>query len=265
VSPWAAEEIFMLFRLFKNAAMVCVALCASVGAPLTAQEDSLALAEKEPLQTFWIWQVMSKVQPGRIEEDMNRAFSQNLNTSFLFTSGSSTVSPVNVMHTYNRIIFFGSYNTNLPFLQGLGFLSSVPIGGARRTFHEITLGIGYAFVNTPRFRLYPAFALTTTLDQFMFSEKRDSLKLLLEKPLTSRAVTIERLGIIIEFALGADYRFPLASFDFYVMAKVGYNYESRVGGIWDASFGRNSTLDGNWFSRRGVFFQIGVGIGTGRQ
>jgi hypothetical protein len=245
----------MLFRLFKNAAIVCVALCACTGAPLTAQEDSLALADKEPLQTFWIWQVMSKVQPGRIEEDMNRTFSQNLNASFLFTSGSSTISPVNVMHTYNHILFFGSYNTNLRFLQGLGFFSTTPILASTnfaitRNFHELTLGIGYAFINTPRFRLYPAFAATTTLDQFTFSENNDSLKVLLSKPLTQRTVTTEIPGVILEFCVGADYRFPLESFDFYLMTKVGYNYVPPYI---------------TWFNRRGIFLQIGVGLGTGRQ
>lgn len=256
----------MLFRLFKNAAIVCVALCASVSVPLTAQEDSLAVMSKEPSQTFLIWQVMSKVQPGRLEEDFNRTLSQNLNSSFLLTSGSSTISPINFMFNHNRIIFFGAYTTNLRFLQGLGFFSTTPIlVGANRVFHEISLGIGYAFINTPRFRLYPAFAATSTLDGFTFGQQSDSLKNLLATPISSRTVTLERFGTILEFAIGADYRIPVATYDFYIMAKVGYNYEPQFGGNWSGALGRSVIADGNWYSRRGIFLQIGVGLGTGRQ
>lgn len=244
-----------MFSRFCSSAVIALALlCASFCGILQAQDDTLATIRKEHSQIFWIWQVMSKVQPGRVEDDMNRTYSQKLNSSFSLASGSSTISPINVMLNYNRIIFFGGYNSNLRFLQGLGFFSTTPYLGSSdfavtRVFHEITLGIGYAFINTPRFRLYPAFAATTALDLLTFSPNRDSLQSIFAKPLTSHSVTQELQGTILEFSIGADYRIPLLAFDFYVMTKIGFNYEPA---------------DNRWFSRRGIFFQIGVGVGTER-
>ena len=80
------------------------------------------------------------------------------------------------------------------------------------------------------------------------------------------SVSLQRFVGIPEIAVGADYRFPtdLDNYDVFVVAKVGYNFIS-FDSPWTHGGRAIADTDAAWFSRRGVFFQIGIGFGTERQ
>ena len=75
--------------------------------------------------------------------------------------------------------------------------------------------------------------------------------------------TMERDAGGVEFAVGADYSFPLEYGDVYIMAKAGYALSALGSWTHEGSIVPDANI--NWFSRRGVFFQIGIGFGTERQ
>jgi hypothetical protein len=74
-------------------------------------------------------------------------------------------------------------------------------------------------------------------------------------------ILLEIYGHVIELALGADYRVPLTHFDMYIMAKLGFNFDP-AGLAVNASTSANR---GAWVSRNGIFFQLGIGLGTERR
>lgn len=255
----AAEETFMFFRLFTKIALVGVVFGASVYAPLQAQQDSTAQVPTKSDRPFWIWQVLAKSQPGKIEESFNQRIAQDMNTDApQFRSGSLIMAPLNIMWNHNRWISFAGYYFNGGFISG----GSSRAGNftITRNFHEVSWGVGYAIINTPRFRLYPALSATIATDIFTISQVT-SLTALLSTTSSPRSINLQRNGSIYELAIGADYSFPLEYGDVYIMAKVGYNFDSAN---WESGGRQLTDTDSNWFSRRGIFFQIGVGFGTER-
>ncbi|MBL7992152.1 MAG: hypothetical protein JNN25_12020 [Candidatus Kapabacteria bacterium] len=164
-----------------------------------------------------------------------------------------TFSPINVMWNHNRWLLFGSY-----FTGGASVGRDTSIS---RVLHEVTLGFGYVAINTPRFRLYPMVGATGTIDLITITQPTTFNALLAGS--NPYSFTVQRGGGVLEVAIGADYSVPLEYGDIYVMTKIGYNFEA--GANW--AYGGQSLpdTDSNWFSRRGIFFQIGVGFGTGRQ
>jgi hypothetical protein len=177
-----------------------------------------------------------------------------------FRSGSFIVAPFNVMWNHNRWMIFGSYYFAF---AGLDFISTGSSSTrdfiGKRSFYEITQGVGYAVVNAPRFRLYPSVAFTVSTDVFTITKPTSLTSLL--STVNPRSIILQRNGVIYELAVGADYSFPLEYGDVYIMAKVGYNFDNAG---WESGGQQLTDTDPNWFSRRGVFFQIGVGLGTER-
>ncbi len=151
---------------------------------------------------------------------------------------------------------FGGYYFTLGFISGGA--STRDFTGTRN-FHEITQGVGYAVVNAPRFRLYPSVAFTVATDILTITQPNSLTSLL--STVNPRSIMLQRNGVIYELAAGVDYSFPLEYGDVYIMAKVGYNFD--IAG-WESGGQRLTDTDPNWFSRRGIFFQIGVGLGTER-
>lgn len=251
----------MFFRLFIKVALVGIVFGASLYAPLQAQQDSTAQTPTKSDRPFWIWQIMSKTQPGKVEDDFNQRIAKDMQGEMpQFRSGSFIIAPFNVMWNHNRWMIFGSYYFAL---AGLNFISTGSSSTrdfiGKRSFYEITQGVGYAAVNTPRFRLYPTLAFTVATDIFTITQPTSLTSLL--STVNPRSITLQRNGIIYELAVGADYSFPLEYGDVYIMAKVGYNFD---GAGWESGGQQLTDTDPNWFSRRGVFFQIGVGLGTER-
>ncbi|MCU0424594.1 MAG: hypothetical protein MUF71_03090 [Candidatus Kapabacteria bacterium] len=227
-----------------------------------AQEDSAKT------KFLWIWQTMGKVQPTPVNTGLGDYFQRTLNIpsrAASFPSESFAVSPFNLMLTYEKLVLFCGYSANLGLLQPFGFYSTagrvvnVSNYGVNRTYHELTFGIGYAVINTPRFRLYPNVAFTSTLDHFMlrYAPTRDSMY---TAPHPA-PIAVELYGHLLEFALGADYRLPLAYFDMYIMAKVGFNFDPALALVNSPNYPER----GAWVSRRGIFFQLGIGLGTERR
>lgn len=254
----------MFFRLFTKAALACAILIASIYAPLQAQQDSTTQAPQKSDRPFWIWQYMAKSQPGGMEDGFNQRLAKDLKGDTpQFGSGFFVIAPFNIMWNHNRWILFGSYYFAAPYVQLIGpgeRLSTNEYRGSR-FFHEITTGVGYAIVNAPRFRLYPSIAFTGASDIITITEKTSFTSLLAN--LNERSITFERsASIISEIAIGADYSFPIEYGDIYIMTKIGYNFHG--GGRWTVGASIMEDTDPNWFSRRGVFFQIGVGFGTER-
>lgn len=201
---------------------------------------------------------MSKTQPGKVEDEFNQRLAQDMPGSApSFRSGSFIIAPFNIMWNHNRWMIFGGYYPSVDVISGS--ITTKDYTGTR-TIHEITQGVGYAVVNMPRFRLYPTLASTLAIDMFEITRQASFSSLL--SSVNQQSVVFERTTSVLELAVGADYSFPLEYGDVYIMAKVGYNFDISAG--WSAGKQRLTDTDPNWFSRRGVFFQIGVGFGTER-
>jgi hypothetical protein len=255
----------MFFRLFTKVALVGVVFSASLYVPLQAQQqDTLVSVPKTTSRPFWIWQILGKFQPSRYEY----SFTERLNSLGavpLISSGGFTVSPFNIQWNHNSWIlsagYAPGYSRNIWRLQDtLPFDTLSGTFTVTRVFHEATVGIGYALVNSPRFRLYPSIAALGMIDIITITEQTSFARLL--RTLNPRSITLEGRGIALELGVGADYRFLLEYGDLYLMAKIGYNLELYR--EWAASGQPLGDTYPNWFSRRGIFFQIGVGFGTER-
>lgn len=254
----------MLFRIGGKITFLALGLMFAT-LHLQAQE---AEGDSTKTQFRWIWQTMGKVQPSPVNPGLGEYFQRVLNVpaqSASFPSESFAVSPFNLMLTHDKLILFCGYNANLRLLQPFGFYSTasqvvrVSNYSVNRSYHELTFGIGYAIVNTPRFRLYPNVAFTSTLDNFwiQYAPKPDSMA---TAPYPASQF-VEISGHIIELALGADYRLPLTHFDMYIMTKLGFNFEPLALAV-NAS---NNAGRGAWVSRSGIFFQLGIGLGLGTE
>jgi hypothetical protein len=255
----------MFFRLFTKAAFACAIVFASVYAPLQAQQDSTVQVPTKSDRPFWIFQITGKYQSigGESNLSLNTRLAQDLpnagsNVS-VFTGGNRLlISPFNLMWNHNRWIVYAGYNLASYNNIAPGFSSTNYT--AASSSNELIYGVGYALINTPRFRLYPMLGNYGTFDNITISQV-SSLSTLL-KTFDDRSISLQRNGGLLEFAVGADYSFPLEYGDVYIMAKVGYNWEA--GAFWSSNGKILTDTDPNWLSRRGVFFQIGVGFGTER-
>lgn len=250
----------MFFRLFTKVALVGIVFGASAYAPLQAQQDSTVQVPTKSDRPFWIWQFSGKYQSfgGENNASLNTRLAQELpgnGRKPSVESGNAVyISPLNAMWNHNRWIIYAGYN----------FGGTFPVVGSEysisRSSQELIYGVGYALINTPRFRLYPMLGNYGAIDIITISQISSFSTLL--KTLDQRSITIQRFGGLLELAVGADYSFPLEYGDVYIMAKVGYNWEA--GAFWSSNGSTLTDTDPNWLSRRGVFFQIGVGFGTER-
>ncbi len=250
----------MFFRLFKKVALACAIVFASAYAPLQAQQDSTAQAPQKSDRPFWIWQISGKYQSfgGENNASLNTRLAQELpgnGTKPSVGFGNTLyISPFNAMWNHNRWIIYAGFN-----FGGI-FPGSTSEYTISRSSQELVYGVGYALINTPRFRLYPMLGNYGAIDLITISQVSSFSTLL--KTLDQRSITFQRFGGLLELAVGADYSFPLEYGDVYIMAKVGYNWEA--GAFWSTNGQTLTDTDPNWLSRRGVFFQIGVGFGTER-
>lgn len=258
------RRLFMFFRLFTKVALVGIVFGACMYAPLQAQQDSSVQVPTKSARPFWIWQYMAKSQPGGVEDGFNQRLAKDLKGDVpQFRSGAFVISPFNIMWNHNRWILFGGYNFKVPYVALIGPGERLTTNDYRGgwSFHEITTGVGYALINTPRFRLYPSIAFTGVTDIITITEKTSFTSLL--SNFSERSITFQRSpSTILELAVGADYSFPLEYGDVYIMAKIGYNFHAVS--HWTLGSAIMDDADPNWFSRRGIFFQIGVGFGTER-
>lgn len=251
----------MNVRLWKSVVLVGL-LLANVYGTLRAMQDSTAVPAKTTERPFWMWQFSGKLQPigGENNAAINSLLAQSLGgraPAFTTTPYSFVATPFNLSWNHNRWMFYIGYTT-----FGLGASTSDYAASLSST--ELAYGVGYMLVNTPRFRLYPMLGNYATLDYLKISRTTTLQSLL--STLNEQSAGIYRYGGLLELAVGADYRFQMEYGDFYILAKAGYNWE--VGAFWSINptigpflFDANS----NSFSRRGVFFQLGIGFGSERQ
>ncbi len=235
--------------------LLYLVLCASIYAPLKAQESSTDTIPKTTSRPFWIWQILSNFQPGGTEDAFNARLSQELagqGSIPRFGSSRFIISPLYLSWNHNRWIVMAGYS---------GTLGMSGLGGMTTGFDEILFGFGYSLVDSRRFRLYPFLGLRGDAQRITVAQPTTLNNAL--KTFNPNSLTFQRTSAILELSVGADYSFPLEYGDLYVMARIGYNLES--GQSW--SLGSQSLVDAdpNWFSRRGVFFQLGIGLGTERR
>ncbi|MCU0424595.1 MAG: hypothetical protein MUF71_03095 [Candidatus Kapabacteria bacterium] len=242
----------------KNVMAFCLylALSASVYAPSQAQEQHSDTVPKTTSRPFWIWQILANFQPGSAEDAFNARLAQELagqGSIPRFGSNRFIISPFYLSWNHNKWIIMAGYSGTL------GTAVSSFISGTE--YDEIFYGFGYSVVNSQRFRLYPFIGFRGDIQRITLTEPTTLSNAL--KTFTPNSITIQRTASIIELSVGADYNFALEYGDLYIMARIGYNFE----------FGQNWTLgrqyladaDPNWFSRRGIFFHLGIGLGTERR
>ncbi len=253
----------MFSQICRYFLLLCLVLCASIYAPLKAQELSTDTIPKTTSRPFWIWQITGKFQAfgGESNSGLNARFNQDLpngtaKPAFTITN-SFYISPLNLQWNHNRWIIYAHYNA----FSNSSFTADY---AATITSQELLYGVGYAVINTSRFRLYPMLGNYASVDILNLRKNSNSLTTLLQSS-EQNSLSIARFGGLLELVVGADYSFPLEYGDVYIMAKVGYNLE--VGAAWGQELlGRPiAGADPNWFSRRGVFFQLGIGLGTERR
>jgi hypothetical protein len=243
----------------KMALFLVVALCTSVYEPLRAMADSTntLTVPKTTTRPFWIWQIMASFQQSSNNDDFNRRVLQIQTDNPSVQGFNFNVSPMYVMWNHNRWIFQTS--VGIVAISGLTQFGSISSNGlvAERSGFDIAFTVGYAVIDAPRFRLYPMLSSIAATDVVTIT-RQTSLANLLQNPGTSLSMERDAGGFGV--AVGADYRFPMEYGDFYIMAKAGYNFSTlgtwKYNGVW------LQDADINWFSRRGVFFQIGIGFGT---
>jgi hypothetical protein len=249
----------MNLHFLKKIAFVCVIIAASVEAPLQAQQDSTEAAQKKQSLGFLIWHSHYKSIPTRLETEFGQKLSQDLKGNIPIPAYPDyTLSLANFMWSNDRWVVNFFYNN-----AGRSTTSRDASFGC--IAHEAGLGVGYIVVNTPRFRLYPMLSSNYVLDIVNITPQTSLTSLLTTRD--SPNISMERFYLFYELAVGADYRFPIFSGDVYIMAKVGYNLV--VPGLSNPAWRHGSQVlsdaSPEWFSRRGVFFQIGIGLGTERQ
>jgi hypothetical protein len=249
----------MNLHFLKKIAFVCVIITASVYAPLRAMEDSTAAAQKKEYFGFSIWHFVYKSIPTRVETEFGQKLSQDLKGNVSVpVYPDFTISIANYMWSNDKWVtnFFYNYGTRTATSR------DASVGC---TTHEAGAGIGYIVVNTPRFRLYPMLSTNYVFDIVNITPQTSLTSLLSTRD--SPNISMERFGGFYELAVGADYRFPIFYGDIYIMAKVGYNLV--LPGLFNSAWKHGSQIltdaSPEWFSRRGVFFQIGIGFGTERQ
>ncbi|MFY7997847.1 MAG: hypothetical protein ACOVSW_04525 [Candidatus Kapaibacteriota bacterium] len=230
---------------------------------MKAQETNTDTVPKTTSRPFWIWQMTGKFQAfgGASNAGLNDRLNQDLpngtaKPTFTMTN-AFYISPLNLQWNHNRWIFYAHYG-------GFSNAPSTADYTMTITSQEILYGVGYAVINTSRFRLYPMLGNYASVDILNLKKNGSSLTTLLQT-FEQNSVSIARFGGLLELAIGADYSFPLEYGDVYIMAKVGYNLEA--GALWGQELlGRPlAGTDPNWLSRRGVFFQLGIGLGTERR
>jgi hypothetical protein len=133
--------------------------------------------------------------------------------------------------------------------------------GTTSGFDEILYGFGYSLVDSRRFRLYPFLGFRVDIQRITVTQPTTLSNAL--NTFNPNSLTFQRTSTILELSVGADYNFPLEYGDVYVMARIGYNLES--GQSWSLGGQPLMDTDPNWFSRRGIFFQLGIGLGTERR
>lgn len=250
-------------RFFVNTTFfVAVMLSASIYAPLQAMEDSTVVIPKTTTRPFWMWQFMGRYQPFGNEStaSFNTFLGENLRgtaPNFGNITNAFVLAPFNVSWNHNRWIFYVGLAQFATSSASSDYSAS--IGST-----DFCYGVGYALINTSRFRLYPMLGNYGTIDIVSITRKQ-SLQSLLSS-FNDQTIRFNRFGGLLELAVGADYSFPMEYGDLYIIAKAGYNWEP--GAIWYVNQVYEGPMAGsnpNWFSRRGVFFQIGIGFGSERQ
>lgn len=246
----------MFFQISRYILLLCVALCASVYAPLQAQESTIDTVPKTTSRPFWIWQILSNFQPGGTEDAFNARLSQELagqGSLPRFNSNRFIISPLYLSWNHNRWIVMAGYSGTLG-IAAPGLTSGTE-------YDEILYGFGYSVINSPRFRLYPFIGFRGDIQRITLTQPTTLSNAL--KTFAPNSITIQRFASILELSVGADYNFPLEYGDLYLMARIGYNFE--FGQNWILGRQYLADADPNWFSRRGVFFQLGIGLGTERR
>lgn len=246
----------MKFLFWTKVVVCCAVVTASMYEPLRAMEDSTQ-APKRQFKSTTISCISGRTIPSSLPVEFGQKLSQDFRGSIPTISFPS--------FALNPVHFIWSYDIS-PWISEASYTFAFSNVVSRdMTFrclsHELSGGYGYAIVNTPRFRLYPMIIGKFLFDQLTFAKPTTFTNLVttFEAP----SFSLDRFMAFYEIAVGADYRFPTAyeNYDIYVVAKVGYNLP-----FFDAPWSQNGSIVGDfsptWFSRRGVFFQIGIGFGV---
>ncbi len=251
----------MKLYVFVRVLALCVALTVSVYAPLWAIEDSTLTVPKTTERPFWMWQILNTSRPTGFDADFNARLGIQPNSDLPTTGLSINISPFHIAWSHNRWIVSGSFNIlAVPGLIRFSAISGSGITAIRRGF-EYDFSVGYALINSPRFRLYPLLSSVAITDRVTITRQTSFTALLQSN--ASNSFSMERDAGGFGIAVGADYRFPLEYGDLYIVAKAGYTLS--VLGAWTSEGVLLPDANINWFSGRGVFFQLGIGFGSERQ